>query len=72
MLDEFTLNGIEKAPVAVPSIEITFNINDDGILSVTAVDKKSKAKNGIQIKNSGHLTKDEINNMITLVKRRSL
>ena len=36
---------------------------------MTAVDKKSKAKNGIQIKNSGHLTKDEINNMITLAKK---
>merc|ERR1712113_19911 len=50
-LGKFTLNGIPKLLRGVPMIRVTFNIDTNGILSVTAEDVKEKKKNEIQITN---------------------
>lgn len=64
LLGTFDLSGIAPAPRGVPQIEITFDLNCDGILNVTAIDKASNSTNEIKIENANKLTKDEINKMI--------
>lgn len=64
-LGQFDLSGIEPALRGVPQIEVSFNLNADGILEVTAEDKKTGVKNNVTISNdSGRLSKDEINRMV--------
>ena len=64
-LGQFQLNGIPPAPRGVPQIEVSFNIDSNGILSVTAEDKSSGNKNNITITNDkGRLTKEEIEKLI--------
>jgi molecular chaperone DnaK len=63
LLGNFRLEGIEMAPRGIPQIEVTFDINADGILKVTAKDKKTGKSQDITIKSSGGLSEDEISQM---------
>ena len=59
-LGRFVLDGIPAAPRGVPQIEVTFNLDANGILNVTAKDKGSGKEQSITIQNSGNLSKDEV------------
>lgn len=59
-LGRFVLDGIPSAPRGVPQIEVTFNIDANGILNVSAKDKGSGKEQSITIQNSGNLDKDEV------------
>jgi len=59
-LGRFILDGIPPAPRGVPQIEVTFNIDANGILNVTAKDKGSGKEQSITIQGSGNLDKDEV------------
>lgn len=59
-LRSFTLDGIAPAPRGVPQIEVTFNIDANGILSVTAKDKGTGKEKSVTITDSGNMSKDEI------------
>ena len=59
-LGRFSLDGIAPAPRGVPQIEVTFNIDANGILNVTAKDKGTGKEQSITISNSGNLSKEEI------------
>jgi molecular chaperone DnaK len=59
-LGNFILDGIAPAPRGVPQIEVTFNIDANGILNVTAKDKGTGKENNITIQNSGNLSKEDI------------
>merc|ERR1711977_697682 len=59
------LTGIPPAPRGVPQIEVTFDIDANGILNVNALDKASGKQNKITITNDkGRLSKDEIEKMV--------
>ena len=62
-LGRFVLDGIPSAPRGVPQIEVTFNIDANGILNVTAKDKGSGKEQSITIQNSGNLDKAEVEKM---------
>jgi len=59
-LGRFTLDGIAPAPRGIPQIEVTFNIDANGILNVTAKDKGTGKEQSITISNSGNLSKEDI------------
>lgn len=59
-LGRFVLDGLPPAPRGVPQIEVTFNLDANGILNVTAKDKGSGKEQSITIQNSGNLSKDEV------------
>jgi molecular chaperone DnaK len=59
-LGRFILDGIPTAPRGVPQIEVTFNIDANGILNVTAKDKGSGKEQSITIQGSGNLDKTEV------------
>jgi len=59
-LGRFVLDGIPPAPRGVPQIEVTFNIDANGILNVTAKDKGTGKEQSITIQNSGNLSKDDV------------
>lgn len=59
-LGRFVLDGIPAAPRGVPQVEVTFNIDANGILNVTAKDKGSSKEQSITIQNSGNLDKEEV------------
>lgn len=63
-LGRFQLGGIQPAPRGVPQIEISFNIDANGILNVKAVDKKTNIANSITISGSSGLSDEEIDKMI--------
>ncbi len=63
LLGTFNLEGIPPAPRGVPQIEVTFNIDVNGILSVSAKDKATSKENKITVQNAGGLSKDEIEKM---------
>nr|YP_009550980.1 Hsp70-type chaperone [Eustigmatophyceae sp. Ndem 8/9T-3m6.8]QAA11910.1 Hsp70-type chaperone [Eustigmatophyceae sp. Ndem 8/9T-3m6.8] len=63
-LGRFVLNNISPAPRAVPQIEVSFDINADGILSVSARDKTTGETQKITIENASTLDQDEINRMV--------
>jgi L1 cell adhesion molecule like protein len=64
-LGTFDLTGIPPAPRGVPQIEITFDIDANGILNVTALDKTTNKSNKIQITNdSNRLSKEDIEKMV--------
>ena len=62
-LGQFILDGIPPAPRGVPQIEVTFDIDASGILSVTAKDKATGKSQGIKITGSTGLKKEEIEKM---------
>merc|ERR1712201_38113 len=65
LLGKFHLDGIAPAPRGVPQIEVTFDIDANGILNVSAQDKASGKSNKITITNDkGRLSKDEIERMV--------
>ena len=63
-LGEFNLEGIAPAPRGIPAIEITLDIDANGILKVSAKDKNTGKENKITIKANSGLTEDEINKMV--------
>ena len=63
-LGTFTLSGIDPAPKGVPQIQITFNIDANGIMNVTAKDLKNNKEASITIKGSTNLKEEEINRMV--------
>merc|ERR1712176_1560601 len=64
MLGEFDLVGIPPAPRGVPQIEVSFDIDADGILNVSAKDKGTGKEQNIVIKSSGGLSEDDIEKMV--------
>ena len=62
-LGRFVLDGIPPAPRGIPQIEVTFNIDANGILNVTAKDKGSGKEQNITIQGSGSLNKEEVEKM---------
>jgi molecular chaperone DnaK len=59
-LGRFVLDGIPPAPRGVPQVEVTFNLDANGILNVTAKDKGSGKEQSITIENSGNLSKEDV------------
>ncbi|MGB3627121.1 MAG: molecular chaperone DnaK [Henriciella sp.] len=64
ILGQFNLEGIPAAPRGVPQIEVTFDIDANGIVSVSAKDKATNKEQKITIQANGGLSEDEINNMM--------
>lgn len=65
LLGKFELAGIPPAPRGVPQIEVTFDIDANGILNVTAVEKSTNKENKITITNDkGRLSKEDIERMV--------
>merc|ERR1712219_29119 len=65
LLGKFELTGIPPAPRGVPQIEVTFDVDANGILNVTAVDKSTGKENKITITNDkGRLSKEDIEKMV--------
>jgi molecular chaperone DnaK len=62
-LGRFILDGIPPAPRGIPQVEVTFNIDANGILNVTAKDKGSGKEQSITISGSGNLDKAEVEKM---------
>merc|ERR1712150_251483 len=66
LLDQFNLDGIPPAPRGVPQIEVTFDIDANGILNVSAQDKSTGKSNQITITNEkGRLSQAEIDRMVS-------
>ena len=64
LLGEFNLEGIPSAPRGVPQIEVTFDIDANGILNVSAKDKGTGKENKITIKANSGLSEEEIQQMV--------
>jgi molecular chaperone DnaK len=64
LLGQFDLVGIPPAPRGVPQIEVTFDIDANGIVNVSAKDKGTGKEQQIRIQASGGLSDDEIDNMV--------
>lgn len=64
LLGQFELTGIPPAPRGVPQIEVTFDIDADGILHVTAIDKATQKEASIKIHARTGLTEEEIEKMV--------
>ena len=64
LLGEFDLVGIPPAPRGVPQIEVSFDIDADGILNVSAKDKGTGKEQNIVIQSSGGLSEDDIEKMV--------
>ncbi|HSM57919.1 MAG TPA: molecular chaperone DnaK [Candidatus Sulfomarinibacteraceae bacterium] len=67
-LGRFRLEGIPPAPRGVPQIEVTFDIDANGILNVTAQDKATGKEQKIQITATTNLTEDEVERMVEQAK----
>jgi molecular chaperone DnaK len=63
-LGNFKLEGIPEAPKGKPQIEVTFDINVDGILSVTAKENETGKEQSVTIQGSSNLSESEIDNML--------
>ncbi len=68
VLGEFILTGLRRAPKGQVEIEVTFEINADGIVSVRAKDLETALEQSIQVTATSGLTRDEIKNMIDNAK----
>ena len=64
MLGEFKLDGIQPAPRGMPQIEVTFDIDANGIMNISAKDKSTGKENKITIKSDSGLSKEQIEKMI--------
>jgi len=64
LLGQFDLVGIPPAPRGMPQIEVTFDIDANGIVNVSAKDKATNKEQAIRIQASGGLSDDEINKMV--------
>jgi molecular chaperone DnaK len=64
LLGQFQLVGIPPAPRGVPQVEVTFDIDANGIVNVSSRDKGTGKEQSIIIQSSGGLSKDEIENMV--------
>ncbi len=64
LLGEFNLEGIDPAPRGLPQIEVTFDIDANGIMNISAKDKKTNKENKITIKSDSGLSEAEIQKMI--------
>ena len=64
MLGEFNLEGIDPAPRGMPQVEVTIDIDANGIMNVSAKDKKTGKENKITIKSDSGLTEAEIQRMV--------
>merc|ERR1712117_658506 len=64
LLGQFQLTGIPPAPRGVPQVEVTFDIDANGIVNVHARDKGTGKEQQIVIQSSGGLNKDQIENMV--------
>ncbi len=64
LLGEFNLEGINPAPRGMPQIEVTFDVDANGIMNISAKDKSTGKENKITIKSDSGLTKEEIDRMI--------
>ena len=64
LLGEFNLEGIQPQPRGLPQIEVTFDIDANGIMKISAKDKTTGKENKITIKSDGGLSKDQIEKMI--------
>jgi len=70
LLGKFHLDGIPPMPRGVPQIEVTFDIDANGILNVSAVEKSTGKENRITITNDkGRLTKEDIERMVSEAER---
>merc|ERR1712136_423056 len=63
-LGNFQLGGIPPAPRGVPQIEVTFDIDANGIVNVSARDKGTGKEMSVVVQSSGGLSKDQIENMV--------
>ena len=64
VLGQFDLSGIPMAPRGIPQIEVTFDIDANGIVHVTAQDKATNKQMGVTIKSSGGLSESQIQEML--------
>lgn len=69
LLGQFQLVGIPPAPRGVPQVEVTFDIDANGIVNVSAKDKGTGREQQIVIQSSGGLSKDDIENMINQAEK---
>jgi heat shock protein 1/8 len=70
LLGKFELSGIPPAPCGVPQVEVTFDMDANGILNVSASDKTTGMSNRITITNDkGRLSKEEIERMVEEAKK---
>ena len=64
-LGQFNLDGIPPSPRGVPQIEVTFDLDENGIMNVNASDKQTMKQSKITITNNkGRLSKEEIENLV--------
>ena len=69
-LGHFVIRGIERAKRGVPQVDVTFDIDANGILNVSAMDQTTKAVGSVTISNSvGHLSADQIESMVQDAER---
>jgi molecular chaperone DnaK len=71
LLGNFRLQGIPPAPRGMPQIEVTFDIDADGILHVSAKDKATSREQGIKITASSGLAKDQVEQMVKDAERHA-
>ena len=70
LLSKFKLSGIPPVPCGVPQVKVTFNIDVNGILNISASNKTTGKSNCITITNNkGHLSKKEIEHMVNEAKK---
>ena len=70
LLGQFNLDGIPPAPRGVPQIEVTFEVNQDGVMNVTATDKGTTRSGRITITNNkGRLSQEEIERLVKEAER---
>jgi molecular chaperone DnaK len=62
-LGRFILDGVPPAPRGIPQVEVTFDVDANGILNVTAKEKASNKSQSIRIESSSGLTDEEIKKM---------
>jgi molecular chaperone DnaK len=67
-LGKFQLVGLPPAPRGLPQVEVTFDIDANGIVNVTATDKATGKEQKITISGSGGLSKDEVDSLVAYLQ----